>query len=86
MGVCVGMAAGVSNINIEESQRKLFAELIVFTAIPLRVIAAAYIGRWIGTCSRRYVLVIVIGAIALGSIAGFLVSLLMLSEEVSRHC
>jgi hypothetical protein len=81
MGMCVGMAAGVSNIDLEKSQPKLFASLIIFTAIPLRFIAAIYIGRWIGTRSRRYVFAIVIASIALGSIVGYLVSLWMLSED-----
>jgi hypothetical protein len=67
------MAEDVSNINIGDSQPKsIFVNyLVAFTASPLRVIAAAYIGRWIGIRSRRYALAIVISSIALGSIADF---------------
>ncbi|MGA7486801.1 MAG: hypothetical protein WBW74_07675 [Xanthobacteraceae bacterium] len=81
MGMCVAMAGAISKIDIEETQPKLFAYLIIFTALPLRIIAAAYIGCWIGTRSRRYVLAILIGAIALGSGATFLLSFLFLMND-----
>jgi hypothetical protein len=47
----------------------------------LRVIAAIYIGCWIGTRSRSYVLAIVACSIALGSGLAFLFSLVTLSSD-----
>jgi hypothetical protein len=47
----------------------------------LRVIAAIYIGCWIGTRSRSYVLAIVACSIALGTGLGFLFSLVTLSSD-----
>jgi hypothetical protein len=79
MGMAVGaamdMAAGAT------LDDKLFGPLIIFTSFPLRVIAAIYIGCWIGTRSRSYVLAIVACSIAFGSGLGFLFSLVTLSSD-----
>ncbi len=84
MGVSIGIADDVSEARILDSQPKLFAQLIVFTSLPLKIIAAAHIGNWIGTRSRRYGLAIAIGAIALGSIASWSFSILMMSDEMFK--
>ena len=64
MGMAVGLAQGVEDIKLDD---KLLPPLIIFTSYPLRVIAAIYIGCWIGTRSRSYVLAIVACSIALGT-------------------
>jgi hypothetical protein len=52
MGALVGFAQSISNVKIEEFESRLLIPLVVFTALPLRVVAAAYLGCWIGTRSR----------------------------------
>jgi hypothetical protein len=79
MGMCVGAAEVVAGVEITDE--KLFATLVILTTVPLRLIAAAYIGCWIGTRSRRYVLAIVIAAIALGYSAYILFSFLTMSPD-----
>jgi hypothetical protein len=78
MGMAVGLAQGVEDIKLDD---KLLPPLIIFTSYPLRVIAAIYIGCWIGTRSRSYVLAIVACSIALGTGLGFLFSLVTLSSD-----
>jgi hypothetical protein len=77
--------ASENPIDIAKSYPKLYGSLIIFNGMPLRVIAAAYIGCWIGTRSRRYVLAIIIGAIALASVIGFLVGMKLLSEDMIKE-
>jgi hypothetical protein len=62
----IGMFVGATS-ELSDSPPTFY--FVVFGVLPLRMIAAAYIGRWIGTRSRPYVLAIVIGAIVLGFIA-----------------
>jgi len=82
VGLFVGLAAENSgNTDLFDKQQALVRWLIVFNSMPLRVIAATYIGCWIGTRSRPYALIIVIGAILIGTILKFLVSDLFLTEE-----
>src|SRR5262252_1154160 len=78
MGMAVGLAQGEEDIKLDD---KLLPPLIIFTSYPLRVIAAIYIGCWIGTRSRSYVLAIVACSIALGTGLGFLFSLVTLSSD-----
>jgi hypothetical protein len=60
MAVGAGMAAGATQSTEEfKLDYKLFAPLVTFTSFPVRIIAAIYIGCWIGTRSRSYVLAIV---------------------------
>jgi len=78
MGMAVGAAMGMVAGKLDD---KLFAPLVVFTSFPLRVIAAIYIGCWIGTRSRSYVLAIVACSIALGSSLAFLYGLVTMSSD-----
>ena len=78
MGVAAGATQSMGDFKLDE---KLFGPLVIFTSFPLRVIAAIYVGCWIGTRSRSYVLAIVACSIALGSGLGFLISLVMLSSD-----
>jgi hypothetical protein len=81
MAFLVTIAISGSKIDIANAQLKLLGQLVISTAMPLRVIAASYIGCWIGTRSPRYALAIVVGAIPLGCTAGLLLSYSMLSSE-----
>ena len=84
MGMAVGAAMGeAAGPSVEDFKLdyKLFGPLVIFTSFPLRVIAAIYIGCWIGTRSRSYVLAIVACSIALGSGLGFLFSLVTLTSD-----
>jgi len=82
MGMAVGAAMGAAGMMEHvRAGDKLFGSLIIFTAFPLRVIAAIYIGCWIGTRSRSYVLAIVVCSIALGTGLGFLFSVVTLSSD-----
>jgi hypothetical protein len=82
MAVGAGMAAGATqSMGDFKLDYKLFGPLVIFTSFPLRVIAAIYIGCWIGTRSRSYVLAIVACSIALGSGLAFLFSLVTLSSD-----
>jgi hypothetical protein len=82
VGAAVEVAAGATqSMGDFKLDDKLFGPLIIFTSFPLRVIAAIYIGCWIGTRSRSYVLAIVACSIALGSGLGFLFSLVTLSSD-----
>jgi hypothetical protein len=83
-GALMGMLVGMSQSEINISKPMAFTSLVVFTALPLRVIAAAYLGCWIGTRSRRYVLGIVIGCIVLGYSAGFLLSISTMSSDLRK--
>jgi hypothetical protein len=80
----MGMLVGMSQSEINISKPMAFTSLVVVTALPLRVIAAAYLGCWIGTRSRRYVLGIVIGCIVLGYSAGFLLSISTMSSDLRK--
>ncbi|MGZ5876928.1 MAG: hypothetical protein ACXWKP_33150 [Bradyrhizobium sp.] len=80
MGLFV-IIADDGKINIIDTHPQVFLVLIALTALPLRIIAAAYMGRFIGARSHRYVLGIVIGSIALGCIANFLMSVLTVSND-----
>ena len=77
MGVIIGYATLDGKVNIMQSNPLL----LVATAFPLRVIAAAYLGCWIGTRSRRYVFGVLIGSIVLGYSAAFLLSTLMIGND-----
>jgi hypothetical protein len=78
MGTLLGFAAGVSKVKMEDLQR-WFVPLVIYTSLPLRIIAAAHLGSWIGTRSRRYVIGILIGGIVFGSHAFLLWGQLMAS-------
>jgi Zn-dependent protease with chaperone function len=80
MGMLIGLAGDVNDFDFEEP-RDLFGSLVIATALPLRIIAAASIARWIGTRSRPYVLAIVIGAFVLGTGAHFLASLMTVTKQ-----
>jgi len=82
MGALVGVAGAVSDVEIGKS--KMFAALIVFTSLPLRAIAAVYLGSWIGTRSRRYVFIMLVAGIALGQSGAFFLSNWMLGDEISK--
>jgi hypothetical protein len=82
MAFLLAFAQMISESKIDiASQPKLIVQLVIYTAVPLRVIAASYIGCWIGTRSPRHALAIVIGAIPLGCTAGLLWSYSMMSSE-----
>jgi len=57
-----------------------FNSLVGLTSAPLKIIAAAYIGRWIGIRAERYGFAVAICAIGLGSTLGFLAVVLMLGS------
>ena len=78
MGVAAGATQSMGDFKLDE---KLFGPLVIFTSFPLRVIAAIYIGCWIGTRSRSCVLAVVACSIALGTGLGFLFSLVTLSSD-----
>ena len=80
MGFLLVLAEDASKTNLAASQ----PSFVLYTALPLRLLAAAYIGRWIGTRSRRYVLVIVAGAIALATVADFVMSLLFMNTDEAK--
>ena len=65
----------------DTSKLETFSSLVFNTALPLRVIAAAYLGSWIGARSSRYVLGIVVGCIALGYSADFFLSIAILINK-----
>jgi hypothetical protein len=58
-----------------------FASLVGLTSIPLKIIAAAYIGRWIGIRSQRYGFAVAVGSIGLGCSVSFLAALLILGSD-----
>jgi len=62
----------------------VFASLVGLTSIPLKIIAAAYIGRWIGTRAQRYGFAVAFGAIGLGCIVSFLAGVLMLGSDLEN--
>ena len=82
MGALVGIASAIGGIDIAKS--KAFAALTVFTSLPLRVVAAAYLGSWIGTRSRSYVFVMLVAGIVLGQSGAFLLSNWMLGDELNK--
>jgi hypothetical protein len=83
MGAFVGLAGDAGDFDIEKNP-KLFAALVSYTVLPLRFIAAAYIGRWIGTRSHPYVLAIVVLALVLAAIAAFYAAALIPMSDEDR--
>jgi hypothetical protein len=81
MGALVGIAGALASEPINAIS-KINVYMILTTEIPLRIVAIAYIGWWVGTRSRSYGLVIVVGSIALGAAASFLISNWFLGEKV----
>jgi hypothetical protein len=78
MASLVGFAAAIADV---DPQQQFGIALVAATTIPLKIIGAAYIGRWIGTRSRPYVFAIIASALVLGSIACLFSMSLVFSED-----
>jgi hypothetical protein len=83
-GVLLSIGAAVAGSGVLDTNTKLFVWLVIYTSFPLKVIASAYIGRWIGTRSPNHGFAVAAGSVLFGSILSCVFSVLMMSDDMFK--
>jgi hypothetical protein len=84
-GVLVAVGAAVAGgSELLDPNTKLFLWLVIYTSFPLKVIASAYIGRWIGTRSPLYGVTIAVSSALFGVSLSYAFSVLMISDDLFK--